>query len=542
MNEASYPTTHVTTQIMDSKPLPGAFILQAAEHGLKAASILPSFSPSAKSKSLASKISLSATLLSEIGKQVNLTAACFKENFQQTFEHVPMKCEEQYVKVLKALEKASSFDKSDLEEGTPSKPQKPWERLRSALDMNKAQFEEFRESLDESWHRVLMLQHIVSLIVLQIRAQNQEPLTLSEYNKLGQLKKGMGKLFKTIREEKIASVITFSLVDLNKPANASQLITAAESVAQQESCSRDDVSIVSSSATVLNSPVQETAPIKQRTATRPPPPPPFVAPPKDDDEYEMYRVSVNTHEKESAHTRPRLFGIPGLVNLGRTKTEVVSHVDKIPSSIPEIKAFIMREKDDEYTVPPTINDLVNVSPKISTAIYTLVNDKNKETCRYPYRQWTTEFLVNWEWWDSKRFGRKQKKTDGYIVILRGKADPPPPPPPCNWPGSPPPPPPGYRSGPPVIINQWKYQSKQEKMDELGLVTDVLLTQHETEKVINDFLATFSTLYDGIPVEERGAAMRGIDMKEIDELCDYESDDSDDSSGWSSNSSDSLVDD
>jgi len=66
-----------------------------------------------------------------------------------------------------------------------------------------------------------------------------------------------------MREDKIASVVAFSLIDLTKPANASQLVAAAESVAQQEACSRDDVSITSSSATVLNSPVQETAPTKQ---------------------------------------------------------------------------------------------------------------------------------------------------------------------------------------------------------------------------------------------------------------------------------------
>jgi hypothetical protein len=71
-----------------------------------------------------------------------------------------------------------------------------------------------------------------------------------------------------MREDKIASVVAFSLIDLTKPANASQLVAAAESVAQQEACSRDDVSIISSSATVLNSPVQETAPMKQESVIK----------------------------------------------------------------------------------------------------------------------------------------------------------------------------------------------------------------------------------------------------------------------------------
>jgi len=164
---------------MDTQTLPGAFILEAAEHGVKAASFLFSFSPSAKSKELAAKISLSASLLSETGKQVNSSAACFKENFQTTFEHVPMRCQEQYLKLLKALETASSFDKRDIVAGTENAPQKPWKRLLAALNMDDDQFEEFQESLDECWLRGLMLQQIVSLIVLQIRAQKYAILSTS---------------------------------------------------------------------------------------------------------------------------------------------------------------------------------------------------------------------------------------------------------------------------------------------------------------------------------------------------------------------------
>ena len=156
---------------MDAKHLPGAFMLEAAEYGLKAASVLSSFAPTAKSKELASKISLSATLLSEIARQVNRNATCFKENFKENFEHIPMKCKEQYQAVLTAVEKASSFEKGDATEGTGQSPQKPWKRLLSALGVDKDKFEAFQECFNESWSRVLMLQYIVSLIVLQIRAQ-----------------------------------------------------------------------------------------------------------------------------------------------------------------------------------------------------------------------------------------------------------------------------------------------------------------------------------------------------------------------------------
>jgi hypothetical protein len=213
----------------------------------------------------------------------------------------------------------------------------------------------------------------------------------------------------------------------------------------------------------------------------------------------------------------------------------------------EIQSFIMREMDDEYTVPPTLSDMVNVSPKISTAIYALVNERNQRPA-YPRRQWNTEFLVNWKWWESKRFGREQKKTEGYIVILRGKLHLPPAPVIVNLTRGPPrsSPSPRHRRGPPPseindITND--IDAMKKRRSERRVAAHIELTQQETEKVINDFLATFSTLYDGIPVEERGAAMRGIDVEEMDELCDFDSDDdSDVSSSWGSGTTRSLVDD
>ena len=261
----------------------------------------------------------------------------------------------------------------------------------------------------------------------------------------------------------------------------------------------------------------------------------------------MYRVSIKTHEKERVHTKFRLFGIPGIVNLSRIKTDVVASVRRIPSSMAEIQSFIMREMDDEYTVPPTLSDMVNISPKISTAIYALVNERNQR-CAYPRREWNTEFLVNWKWWESKRFGREQKKTEGYIVILRGKLQLPPAPVIVNLTRGPPrssPSPRHRRSPPPREINDLTndIDAMKKRRSERRVAAHIELTQQETEKVINDFLATFSTLYDGIPVEERGAAMRGIDMEEMDELCDFDSDDdSDVSSSWGSGTTRSLVDD
>jgi len=268
----------------------------------------------------------------------------------------------------------------------------------------------------------------------------------------------------------------------------------------------------------------------------------------------MYRASTKNHVKKGNQTALRLFGIP--IKIDRTEREFISNMDRIPATVEEIKDFIETEKDDKNTQPATLKSLVNLSPMTSTAIYTLINSKNEERI-YPRRKWSTEVLVPYEWWESRRFGRKQKKTDGYIVILRGEVTyrpfsrhgplgPPPPPPggrlpgpPPNWPGSAPP------GGQPVIVNLTRPpppppppQKKTKKVQKSALsAAQIELTQQETEKVINDFLATFSTLYDGIPVEERGAALKAIDLDEADDLVDYDSDDSS-----SSGSSRSLVDD
>lgn len=63
-----------------------------------------------------------------------------------------------------------------------------------------------------------------------------------------------------------------------------------------------------------------------------------------------------------------------------------------------------------------------------------------------------------------------------------------------------------------------------------------LTRDETEKVINDFLASFSTLYDGVALENRGALLKSIEVGD-GRNDGYDSDDS-----ASSDSSSSLVDD
>jgi hypothetical protein len=246
----------------------------------------------------------------------------------------------------------------------------------------------------------------------------------------------------------------------------------------------------------------------------------------------MYRATFKSQVKKSNQTVFRLLGIP--LKIDRTSVEFEPQLDRIPATVEEIKAFISKEKANGKTQPPTLESLVDISPNTSTAIYTLIKNKNEERY-YPRQEWSADLLVP--------YGKKGKKNDGYIVVLRGEATyrpfsrhGHPGPPPGGRPG---PPPVWPRSNSPVIVNIERgrvKRVKKEKKEQKPAAT-IELTQQETETVINDFLASFSTLYDGVPVEDRGAALKAIDLDEADELDGYGSDDSS-----SSCSSRSLVDD
>ena len=156
---------------MEPKSLPGDFILETADFGLQVAAKLTGFVPSAKSKDFTNKISMSATLLSEVGREVNRNAICFKENFPATFEQLTTKCKQEYGIVLAALVKAMSWKKGESVEGTEKLPIGSWKRVIHALAMDKDKLENFEKALGDSYVRALALQYMVSLVVLQIRAQ-----------------------------------------------------------------------------------------------------------------------------------------------------------------------------------------------------------------------------------------------------------------------------------------------------------------------------------------------------------------------------------
>lgn len=237
----------------------------------------------------------------------------------------------------------------------------------------------------------------------------------------------------------------------------------------------------------------------------------------------MYRASHDVHTKKTKQTVVKFLGMQFSIN--RKETEVIPHLNKIPATNEEIKSFIEKDDADPKTEnKKRIEALINISPVTSSAVYELIDNKNAER-GYPRRKWSAERLVGYEWWDdSKRLFVKTKKnlTDGYIVILKGEH---------RYPSFPPGGPP---RGPPVIV---KMEPPVKKTKAKKSAAKIELTTEETQTVINDFLSTFSKLYDGVPVEQRGAALKAVELPDDEDVFDYDSDDSS-----SSSSSGSLVDD
>jgi hypothetical protein len=155
---------------MDPKFSPTAFIYEAANTGLAAVAALSSFSSDRRIKDLAATMSLSASLLSEIGRTVDGNEGYFKSDFVLRFEKLIDKCKKKYEMVLAGLEKANSWKKLDSA-GATEPAKKRWEKLQWALDMKADEIHEFEDSLNESYNQVSMLQSVVMLVILQMHAQ-----------------------------------------------------------------------------------------------------------------------------------------------------------------------------------------------------------------------------------------------------------------------------------------------------------------------------------------------------------------------------------
>lgn len=173
----------------------------------------------------------------------------------------------------------------------------------------------------------------------------------------------------------------------------------------------------------------------------------------------MHRASYNV-QSITKQTLFRLFGMSFKVD--RREKELMHWVEQVPATQEEIKSYLAKGKKLKTSAQPSdLETLMDLSPDISPAIYTLVNNKN-DGKRYQSHTWSLEHMTSIEEKETptrfRFWNRKVKKNIGYIVILKGEIifRPGPPPPPQNWPrrhgGPPPPPPQTWPRRSPIVVS------------------------------------------------------------------------------------------
>lgn len=150
---------------------PGNFILEAADTGLAAVASVSYLGPSQKIKKLAAKISLSASLLTTVGREVNKHEGYFKDNFPEKFEILAVKCQKEYEKILAGIEKSNSWKEGDSGEEADKPPKQQWKKLMWALGLKEDGMYDLEESLNKAFHRAVLLKGVVFLVVLQMHGQ-----------------------------------------------------------------------------------------------------------------------------------------------------------------------------------------------------------------------------------------------------------------------------------------------------------------------------------------------------------------------------------
>jgi hypothetical protein len=246
--------------------------------------------------------------------------------------------------------------------------------------------------------------------------------------------------------------------------------------------------------------------------------------------FEMHRMTYRTSYNNPVKKVWSSWSLSGIALKREGKEASLTwEIDRIPTTQNSIKLFIQKEKANNANYETSnLNRLLSTSANGSGILYALINNKNDET-KHRAHYWTLECLVPTKeelpcWFSMK----KRVQPNGYIVVLRGQSGSFPPTilscPPVQYRA----PPPNWRR--PLILGPPR-RSRVKEVGRERKSVKVTLTQEECETVVNDFLASFSTLYDGVSVENRGVVLREIKVDS-----GYDSNDA------SSTSSSSLVDD
>jgi hypothetical protein len=232
--------------------------------------------------------------------------------------------------------------------------------------------------------------------------------------------------------------------------------------------------------------------------------------------------------------------------------------EEIKNLTTRIRADPTRQKQE----PSTLQQLMALSLENATIVsYLILGRINASKYSNPPRTWAIELLTPWSAISEAHLkGQLDKSLEpGYLIILRSPGDGKglSVPDPCVDPS---------REQPILLAIEDKKHHEQHHETEFAIVrkkkygrssegpferetarratceevTNPHLSQEETENAVNNFLATFSALYDDVPPEERTKVLDSVPLamgRDVDD-----SDEDEDNSEYESGYSRSLVDD
>ncbi|KAF4630382.1 hypothetical protein G7Y89_g7757 [Cudoniella acicularis] len=486
---------------MATQRSPGNFILETANVGLALVAKLSYFRYGSKLRDIIHTLSFNAAILTEVGREVNKHEQYFKDNFQTKFECVLVEIKEKHEVIRAALEKARRWKESesqeDVDNGEP--PKMEWNKNLWSCEIKKGVFDKFDTLTEDFYKPAQLLQFIVQLVVLQKHAQERE-LVPSERSALQLQKKNIGETLGDLRKCSVSSLFLLGLSDAGSEIKEDALYDAININARE-------ASIRSTLATLCGEYDEKTKEAslqveKKKQAT-------LNVELKTPNTYKLYRLGYHGwyFDNDSFNsTSVRVLGLPFIKHENKD-FEMDWHMDKLPATQDEIKDLIQKEKasNKNYTTS-ALQTMTQIPAAPSVVIFEELRQRNKpdERTGMQTHEWFLEGVMPFtKPGTGKRWWRKKAKdvSEGFIVIFRGEENT------SATPASPPPSSAAPLSETPVNPPKVKKPAKEQR------VVQIELTQEEAEDVVNDFLATFSTLYDGVPVEKRGAAIKEIPLPE-----------------------------
>jgi hypothetical protein len=326
---------------------------------------------------------------------------------------------------------------------------------------------------------------------------DRRELDAAELSSLRACKKKLDKILRLLRKCEVGSIMAFRITnDIEQAVNATQLAQISTKCVQEGSEKKVDEEGVSDTASLGRTLFDDPKSRRDSIITT-----------------KMNDPLVAHASTPASKPAPTTFKIYHL-----SEEDTIYDMNQIPSTQEEIKSYMSNTSATQLS--GTIENILALPPAVCRRLLESIKWKNQESYSstdYINSQWTVHSVItiNAPAAKSRLPWKKNKprKLGEYVVVLSRQEE--------ALDESPTP------SVDMRAIDTSTRDSSPEKIEDIwrgtrgnGDLISFQLTDLELENVINDFLASFSTLYDGVSVEDRGKALREIEIGE--DYCDNDS--------------------